>query len=105
LEKSLCDLHFETVRICAAQFLCCTGGLKGLRGLRDCKSFESFLLLSFGVKCAVKMKRPESVMDSGRYFSLLIMSVTEMGLILCKLFEGVERYERVLDFGNEENGD
>ena len=94
------------MRICAAQFLCCTGGLKGLiRGLRDCKSFESFLLLSFGVKCAVKMKRPESVMDSGRYFSLLIMSVTEMGLILCKLFEGVGRYERVLDFGNEENGD
>jgi hypothetical protein len=32
---------------------------------------------------------------------LLIMSVTQMGLILCKLFEELRRYERTMDQSNE----
>ena len=39
-------------------------------------------------------------MDSG-LSSLLIMSVSQMGLILCKLSEGARRYERTMDFSNE----
>jgi hypothetical protein len=39
-------------------------------------------------------------MDSGRLFSLLIMSVSQTGLILRKLSEELRRYERTMDFGN-----
>jgi hypothetical protein len=42
------------------------------------------------------------VVDSGLLL-LLIMSVAQMGVILCKVSESGGRYERVVDFGNRMN--
>ena len=50
---------------------------------------------------SLKRPRPEPVKAQAVAFLLLIMSVTEMGLILRKLSGGAARYERAMDFSNE----
>jgi hypothetical protein len=78
LQKSLCDFYSETVQATEPQILVV---------------FEKFH------SSAAKTDGPNPWIRA--VFFLLIMSMAQMGVILCKLSGRGRRYERTMDFGNE----